>query len=127
MPKQLIAYEGQEYTLEWYCNDKADSAALEYYKELDVARQKKIFYLFRLMGDAGEIRNEEKFINEGDQIYAFKTNPDRFFCFFFEGSKIIITNAYEKKSQKMPVREKEKALKAKADYQNRCKKGTYYE
>ena len=81
MHKQLIAYEGQIYTLEWYYNDTGKSEALEYYKELDIERKKKIANLFKLIGESGTIRNEEKFRNEGDQIYAFKANPDRFFCF----------------------------------------------
>lgn len=62
-----------------------------------------------------------------DQIYAFKPAPDRFLCFFFDGAKVIITNAYEKKTTKMPAREKQKALKARADYITRCKRGDYYD
>jgi hypothetical protein len=34
---------------------------------------------------------------------------------------------YEKKSDKMPPREKEQALKAQDDYIKRCKKGIYYD
>lgn len=45
------------------------------------------------MANVGKIYNEQKITYEGDQIYAFKPTPDRFFCFFFEGSKIIVTNA----------------------------------
>ena len=83
--------------------------------------------MFRLLGDSGKIFNKEKFRNEDDQIYAFKTSDDRFLCFFFDGAKVVITNAYEKKTQKMPAREKERALKAKADYTKRIKDGIYYE
>ncbi|HBR70835.1 TPA: hypothetical protein DIC20_02565 [Candidatus Dependentiae bacterium] len=48
-------------------------------------------------------------------------------CFFFDGAKIIIVHAYEKKSQKMPPGEKQKALKAKTDYIKRNNGGTYYD
>ena len=75
----------------------------------------------------GAISDEEKFRNEGDQIYAFKTSDDRFLCFFFDGAKVIITNAYEKKTKKMPPREKQRALKAKSDYTKRSKTGDYYD
>ena len=64
---------------------------------------------------------------EGDQIFAIKASQDRFLCFFFSGKKIIITNAYEKKTEKMPKSQKEKALKAKCDYMKRYKSGEYYE
>jgi len=79
------------------------------------------------MGDSGKLQNEQKFRNEGDQIYAFKPSPDRFLCFFFTGSKIIVTNAFEKKTDKLPIKEKERALKYKADYIKRVKGDIYYE
>lgn len=79
------------------------------------------------MGNAGIIKNKTKFRYEDDQIYAFKAAPDRFLCFFFKGSKIIVTNAFEKKTDKLPSREKEKAVFYKEDYINRVKRGTYYD
>lgn len=42
-------------------------------------------------------------------------------CFY------LVTNAYEKKSAKMPPKEKDRALKAKENYITRVKKGTYYD
>ncbi len=126
MKKEFIAYQGQKLTLEWYFDDQGKSEALEYFKTLSIDRQKKVIYLFFLLGDAGKIFNKEKIRYEGDQLYALKPSPDRFLCFFFDGAKIIITNAYEKKTDKMPQKEKHRALKAKALYLQRCKKGTYY-
>lgn len=79
------------------------------------------------MGEVGKIRNKQQFRNEGDKIYAFKPQPHRFLCFFFIGSKIIVTNAFMKNQQKLPQGEKDKALKCKEDYENRTKKGSYYE
>ena len=127
MPKEYIAYKGSFFTLEWYFNDRNKSEAFEYFEELSIAQQKKILHLFALIGNTGKIFNEEKFRYEGDQIYALKSSPDRFLCFFFEDAKIIITNAYEKKMAKLPSREKERAVKAKNDYGKRCKKGIYYD
>jgi hypothetical protein len=127
MNKKFIAYEGAKYLIEWYFNDNEKSEALGYFESLSSDRQKKFSYLLSVMGDAGKIFNEEKFRHEGDQIYVFIPSPDRFFCFFFDGAKIIITNAYEKKSTKMPQKEKEKALKARAIYVKRTKEGSYYD
>jgi hypothetical protein len=127
MKKKNIAYEGKKYLIEWYFNDNEKSEAFTYFESLTVDRQKKFAYLLMVMGDSGKIFNEEKFRYEGDQIYVFKPSPDRFFCFFFDGAKIIITNAYEKKSAKMPQKEKEKALKTKATYIKRVKEGSYYD
>jgi hypothetical protein len=127
MKKKIIAYEGKEYIIEWYFNDREKSEAFNYFESLSDDRQKKFARLLLLLGDSGKIFNQEKFRYEGDQIYVFKPSPDRFFCFFFDGSKVIITNAYEKKSAKMPTKEKEKALKAKENYIKRVKGETYYD
>jgi len=126
MKEKLVAYCGKKFTLEWYCDDQEKSEVYEYFIALTHDRKKKLIHLFYLLGDNGKIFNEEKFRNEGDQIYALKTTDDRFLCFFFDGAKVIITNAYEKKTAKMPQREKQRALKAKAAYIKRCKDGDYY-
>lgn len=126
MKPEYIVIKGSFFTIEWYYDDRGNSQALEYFDSLTEARQDKAFYLFKSMGNTGRIHNEEKFRNEGDQIYAFKPLPDRFLCFFIKGAKIIITNAFEKKTDKLPLREKEKALKNKFDYIDRVKKGLYY-
>jgi phage-related protein len=42
----------------------------------------------------------------------------RIFCFFDAGKLIIITNGFQKKTQKTPKQEIEKALKIKQDYEN---------
>ena len=55
------------------------------------------------------------------------SQPYRFLCFFFEGQKIIVTNGFHKKTDKLPQNEKERALKLKKDYEDRVKRGNYYE
>ena len=127
MSEKHIAYQGNKFTIEWYFDKRGRSPAFEYFEKLPSSRKKKLVHLFYLLGDVGKIFNEEKFRYEGNQIYALKPVPDRFLCFFFQGSKIIVTNAYEKKSAKMPVKEKERALKAKEDYKKRCKGEAYYD
>jgi len=125
--KQYIAYQGSEFTIEWFHDIKGYAAALEHFKEQPKDKQRKLLNLLRLMGDQGKIFDETKFRNEGDKIYAFKPQPDRYLCFFFHGKKIIITNAFTKKTQKLPQGEKELALKAHQSYEKRIKEKTYYE
>ena len=127
MKKNFIAYEGKEFTIEWYRDSKEKSQALEYYEELPKSQKEKLEFLFRMLGDTGKIRSKEKFRHEDDQIYAFKPMPDRFLCFFYRGKKVIVTNAFKKKQDKLPPREKEKALKLKDDYIKRCSGGKYYD
>lgn len=125
--REYIAYEGEKYTIEWYFTERGKSHALDYYNSLNRDQRLKLLYLLKRMGDAGKISDTTKFNNEGDKIYAFKPKPDRFLCFFEKQGKIIITNAFCKKKQKLPKTEKEKALENKRDYERRIKEGTYYE
>ncbi|WP_367607862.1 type II toxin-antitoxin system RelE/ParE family toxin [Legionella sp. W05-934-2] len=124
---EYIAYQGESFTIEWYYDDNKTSDALEYYNSLNKAERIQLLKLLKRMGDNGEIKDKTKFRNEGDKIYAFKPQPDRFLCFFCEGKKIVITNGFRKKQQKLPLNEKDKALNSRNDYINRVKRGEYYE
>lgn len=125
--KNFTVYRGKEFTIEWYLNIRGNGQALDFFSELTEDQKDKFFYLIRVLADTGKILNKEKFNYEGDQIFALKPAPNRFLCFFFEEARIIITNAYKKQSQKMPPRQKELALKAREDYIQRNKEGSYYD
>ena len=117
--KEYTAYQGERYVIEWFYSDKGKSQVLEYYQSLSPADRRKVLRLFQLMGENGQIRDKTMFRNEGNKIYAFKPQPHRFLSFFFEGNKIIITNGFIKKQQKLPKPEKDRALRLKDDYQHR--------
>jgi len=120
------AYHGKKYVIEWYFDENGYSQALIYFENLSPDRQDNVLYLFKRMGDFGKILDITKFRNERDGIYAFKPQPDRFFFFFFKGSKIIVTNAFQKKQDKLPPDEKRIALTCKEQYEIRITKGKYY-
>ena len=122
-----IAYAGQIFQIEWYYTAKGKSQALEYAGGMPKKDIAKLIHLLERMGDHGRIHDKTKFRNEGDKIYAFKPQPHRFLCFFTEGKKIIITNAFWKKQDKLPKSEKEQAIKCMADYLERVQEDTYYE
>jgi hypothetical protein len=123
---EYIAYRGKRFVLEWYHDRRYRSPSLDYFNALTVDEKVKVLQLFKRMGDVGEIHDKTKFNYEGDHIYAFKPNADRFLCFFFKGKKIVITNAFRKKQPKLPLNEKYKALKYKVDYEVRVNGGDYY-
>jgi hypothetical protein len=125
--RDFIAYEGPSFIIEWYLCEDGESQPLEYFYNLIDLQQDRTLYLFKRMGDFGKVNNMTQFRYEGDEIFAFKPQPDRFLCFFVKGRKIIITNAFVKKTDKLPLKEKKKALKLREDYLSRVKAGTYYE
>ena len=125
--EEYIVYKGESFIVEWYFDTKSKSQPKDYFEKLSPDSQRKLLYLIKRIGDFGKISDTTKFNFEDDGIWAFKPKPNRFLSFFTSGKKIIITNAFEKKCQKLPKREKEKALACKADYEKRTKGGTYYD
>ena len=126
-PLEFIAYEGEFFTIEWYFDSNGKSPSLEHFEELPEKEQNRLLYLFNRMGDFGKISDITKFRHEGGGIYAFKPQPERFLCFFQEGRKIIVTNGFRKKRDKLPPSEHERAMKYRQDYAARIKEGIYYE
>ena len=125
--KEFIAYKGKAFTVEWFFNDKGKSEALEFFETLSNTQKRKTLMLFKRIGDFGKISDITKFRNEGEKIFAFKPQPDRFLSFFSVGKKIVVTNGFRKKAQKLPKKEKNLALKRMKDYDSRVINGDYYE
>ena len=125
--KEYIAYEGDAFTVEWFFDKSGKSDAFEFFESLSNAQKRKTLMLFKRIGDFGKISDITKFRNEGEQIFAFKPQPERFLSFFYTGKKIVITNGFHKKSQKLPKKEKDLALRRKKDYESRVINGDYYE
>ncbi|TGN09648.1 type II toxin-antitoxin system RelE/ParE family toxin [Leptospira ilyithenensis] len=124
--KEFTAYKGEKFTIEWYFDESENSDVLDYFEKLPESFQIKTLALFKRFAEIGEIKDSTKFNFEGDALFAFKPIPHRFLCFFVKGKKIIVTNAFHKKTDKLPKNEKERALKRREDYEKRTKKGIYY-
>ncbi len=112
----IIVYSGSCFTVEWYYDAKGYSQAFEYFKSTSQEQKRKFFILIKRIAEFGKIMDITKFRNEGDGIFAIKPKPDRYLCFFIQGQKIIITNAFSKKTNKFPRNEKRKAIKARDSY-----------
>ena len=117
--KSCLIYKGEKYILEWYYDKNGKSVANEYYLKTSEDLQRKFLVLSKKMGDFGKIFDITKFRNEGDGIYAFKPQPDRYLSFFTVGKKIIVTNGFRKKTDKLPKNEKDIAMKYRQDYLER--------
>jgi phage-related protein len=111
-------YIGSVFTIEWYYDQKGYSQSYDYFIAISQEQKRKFLILVKKMGDFGKIYDKAKFTYEGDKIYAFKPQPDRYLSFFTKDKKIIATNAYLKKTQKMPKNEKEMAMKNMNEYKS---------
>ena len=114
-----VIYKGEYFTVEWYYDESEYSQAYEYFLSTSDIQRRKFLILVKRIADFGKIFDTTKFRNEGDDIYAFKPQPDRYLAFFFTGKKIIVTNAFCKKTDKLPQSEKALALKNKINYISR--------
>lgn len=106
--RQVIVYK--KYFLDFY-KEQPDNvqAKIEWtLKVIQVTRQVPEKYFKHMEGTKGlyEIR-----VEVGSNIY-------RIFSFFDKGNIVVLGNAFQKKSQKTPRQEIEKALKIMEEYQN---------
>jgi phage-related protein len=82
----------------------------------------KILWTFRIIETQKQISTDYlKHLEGTDGLYEIRvqqgSNIFRIFCFFDEGKLIVLANGFQKKTQKTPKTEIEKALKIKKDYE----------
>ena len=81
----------------------------------------KIDYVFYLISVAERIPGKFfKYLEGTDGLFEirieFESNIFRIFCCFDEGNLVILFNGFQKKSQKTPRKELEKAIRIKTEY-----------
>jgi phage-related protein len=86
----------------------------------------KLIWTIELIEDIERIPETYlKHIDATDGLYEMRvklgSNIYRIFCFFDHGKLIILVNGFQKKSQKTPKKEIERALKIKEEYENESK------
>jgi phage-related protein len=82
----------------------------------------KIIWTFRLIESIWQVPEDYlKHIDGTDGLYEIRVQQGsdifRIFCFFDEGKLIVLANGFQKKTQKTPKSEIEKALKIKSEYE----------
>ena len=95
----------------------------DFYKKQTDKVKDKIDYVLDLI--KFEERVPKKFLKHlagSDGLYEIRIttvfNNIRIFCFFDEGQLVILTNCFEKKSQKTPKKHLDLAIKLKKEYFN---------
>jgi phage-related protein len=82
----------------------------------------KIIWTLELIEDLPGIPETYfKSIDNTDGLYEIRIQQGsdifRIFCFFDRGNLVILTNGFQKKTQKTPAQEIEKAIKIKKEYE----------
>jgi len=94
---------------------------IEFYLLLDSTVQEKIEYVFKVIKTVDRI--PQKFLTHVEStggLYEIRIKVEsdtyRVFCCFDEGKIVVLFHGFQKKSQKTPKREMDKALKLKQEY-----------
>lgn len=94
---------------------------LDFYKKLDAGVKSKIQYVFELIKQVERV--PLKFLSPMtgyDGLFEirveYQLNIYRIFCCFDEGRLVVLFNGFQKKTQKTPKKEIEKAMKLKKEY-----------
>ena len=127
--EDYIFYQGEKFQVEFYFTKIGKIPAKEYLEKESLDVQVKLAALVKYIADRSRLFDITKFrkVDSRDTLFEFKPVNHRFFSFFYKGRKIIITNAYMKKSQKVSKGDLEKARNMKKAYTDRIKGGIYYE
>ena len=93
-----------------------------FYKKQEQKVKDKILWTFRIIETQQQIPFDYFQHIEGTEgLYEIRvkqgSNIFRVFCFFDEGKLIVLANGFQKKTQKTPKSEIEKALKIKKEYE----------
>ena len=101
---------------------------LDFFNEQSEKVKDKIDYVLYLVTVAEKI--PKKFFDQltgSDGLFEirieFESNIFRIFCCFDEGNIVVLFNGFQKKAQKTPKKEIEKALRIKEEYFEYKKKG----
>jgi len=86
----------------------------------------KIIWTFDLIEEIDRVPETYlKHMDDTDGLFEIRvqlaSDIFRIFCFFDEGKLIVLTNGFQKKTQKTPKKEIEKALKIKKEYEDEKK------
>ncbi len=96
---------------------------IEFYLEQNEKVQEKIKYVLELIKQVEKVpENFLKHLTNTNGLYEirieYQSNIYRIFCCFDKGKLVVLFNAFQKKTQKTPKKEIEKALKLMEEYFN---------
>lgn len=95
----------------------------DFYKKQKQKVKDKIIWTFRLIETIDQVSSKYlKHIEGTYGLYEIRVQSGndiyRIFCFFDEGKLVVIANGFQKKTQKTPKKEIERALKIKKEYED---------
>jgi phage-related protein len=122
-------YEGQymaDFEVVFYEKENGDCPVEEFMNSLDVKMRAKMIGLLELLEEKGNQLREPYSKSIDDGIFEVRckvgNNITRVLYFFYYEGKIVLTNGFVKKTQKIPPEEIKLAKERRADFKERMGK-----
>jgi phage-related protein len=98
----------------------------DFFKEQKQKVKDKIIWTFDLIEELQRVPETYlKHLENTDGLFEIRVQQGsdifRIFCFFDQGQLVVLANGFQKKTQKTPKKEIEKALKIKEEYESEKK------
>lgn len=95
---------------------------IDFFKKQQPKVKDKILWIFKIIETQNKIpASYLKHLEGTEGIYEIRVQYGndifRIFCFFDEGKIVVLANGIQKKSNKTPIREIEKAVRIKKEYE----------
>ena len=117
-----------DWSVEFYSDSDGDSSVLDWYGSLDDKTKAKLIWIFQLLETNG-IEVGMPYIKPlGDKLYEVRAdvnrNTFRVIYFLYTGRRFILLHGFQKKTQKTPEKELERARKYLEDFLERNTEST---
>ena len=117
-----------DWSVEFYSDSDCDSPVLDWYGSLDDKAKAKLIWIFQLLETNG-IEVGMPYIKPlGDKLYEVRAdinrNTFRVIYFLYTGRRFILLHGFQKKTQKTPEKELERARKYLEDFLERNTEST---
>jgi len=101
---------------------------IEFYQKQNIKVKGKIQYVFELLRQVERVPKKFlKHLSGTNGLYEirieYQSNIYRIFCYFDKGELVVLFNGFQKKTQKTPKKEIEKAVKLMEQYFELINKG----
>jgi phage-related protein len=109
-----------DWSVEFYLDSDGDSPILDWYESLDEKTKAKLIWIFQLLETNGIDVGMPYIKPLGDKLYEVRAevnrNAFRVIYFLYTGRRFVLLHGFQKKTQKTPEKELERAKKYLEDF-----------